>query len=273
MGAARPTLPQRVRASHLGTAWGIPTAHLHALPVEEGLLAGPGGAYGGALEGYISSTEPSPRFVSSPTLLSAGYEYRKSWRDAAEALKATAESSREKNEYGTPAGEWRNTADCMEGLLNGSLTLKSKQFERNYRPTLVVSVARRFLELWAEHLVLNGKNLDDQLDTLHSEVIPMGFGLLSSPGAVELVLKALLLRREEVRRFEQEVEDFLEGVSARAERHLDVTPVTHILNQIHHTYDRTYDLCTTKVITISNARATAASILLAAAAVIIALFA
>ena len=210
-------------------------------------------------------------------LLGSGYTKGEAKQRAIKKLLGKPEKLAEKHADEEKRKEWEERADLLQKLKKEELELGSSELDARYDANKshfdpsAPSIGRLALERWSHEIIVCGRRLDTQLDVLLSEVIALKFDWNSSRSRIADKLQSVLVRREDLRAFEIEVEEFLESVSDRAEPNLDVLPITKLMNQLQRTYDRVYDLCVLKLTTISQTRATYASILVAIVAVLIAL--
>ena len=202
-------------------------------------------------------------------LLGAGYERDTARLEAADRVAKDARTLRKTIEAKGPKHDGikvralKRTEETADGFGQRRIAIDGSGM--SYRidtGTTSVRVGHQLLDVWAQRLIAHGRRLDDQLDELLSELIAYDFKAWTDARPIEASLGSVLVRREDIRAYEREVEEHLHDISVTTGASFDVLPVTQMLSQLQ----RTYDLATFKITSISSTRSTYASLVVAVVA-------
>lgn len=144
----------------------------------------------------------------------------------------------------------------------------TKFVQRTSAGSYTVSLQTKLLPLWKTRLLEAARGLDEEADILLSNASTLNYGPFSSIGSLNGKLNEILSLRYPIRRLEVDVESFLINVS-EAETEMDLLALTQQMTQLHHTYDRAFDLITMKINSWQQMHLALASLLVAAVAIII----
>ena len=127
--------------------------------------------------------------------------------------------------------------------------------------------------LWQGQILKNGREIHDKLDRFFNEVHENNDSFYSRKGPIKKIFDRLLNYKTSLIYFERDIDEFITATSVID--HLVVRnlhpAVTTILDQINRTFNRTFDLCSLKLRSISNERLSYSTILLSLMALIITL--
>jgi hypothetical protein len=127
--------------------------------------------------------------------------------------------------------------------------------------------------LWGGFLAKHCKDLDAELDELTNRVMACKDSWFRKKTPVLEVLNSLLEGRSTMRDLEAEVEEFVLCLITIPSILNELSdPVIQMLNEVHKTYERTFDLCVLKLSTINAGRITATNIMLSISALAIAVW-
>ncbi len=159
-------------------------------------------------------------------------------------------------------------ANALYDFQSKHVSMLSGPLRINLNMSSHFSIAHAILPQWRTQLLSHARNIDEGSDTLLSSASMLEYSYLSKLKNLNNCLNEILSFRHHVRRLELDVESFVVNVS-EVGLDLDLVPLTQQMNQLHHTYDRAFDLIMMKINSWHQTHLAVASLIVALVAVVI----
>ena len=131
----------------------------------------------------------------------------------------------------------------------------------------------RYFILWAALLIKSGRDIKSELDKSLKELNKFKDSVYSKRKPIISIFEKITFFQQSIRNYENDVYDFINSFSATDinQKSSEISAISNVLEEINRTYDRVFNQAHQKLANISNARVSAASLLLSIIAVSVAI--